>query len=349
MREPRFWYPGRDAGMGLLPGLLSPLSGLYHLIARTRLSFAHTEKAAVPIICVGNVTAGGAGKTPVAMSIASNLLLRGENVHFLSRGYGGREKGPLRVDAQVHSAQQVGDEPLLLSKVAPTWVSSDRGEGAAAAVRGGASVILMDDGLQNPSLAKDFSILVVDAAAGIGNGRLIPSGPLRETVADALAKVGVVVTIGRGHASDGLAARANARGIPVFKAVLRPVAPVELGNRRVVAFAGIGRPQKFFQTLRELRLDVVETISFPDHHSFTEKDARELLIRARELDAQLLTTEKDAVRLLHSPQGSARARLNESLLSVPVQLVVAEFPALQRLVAEAIAHARGKRGPVARA
>lgn len=342
MREPRFWYPDRGAGIGLMPRLLAPIAMIYRFASANRQRLARPEHCAVPVICIGNVTAGGAGKTPVALFIGRALQARGEVVHFLSRGYGGTERGPLRVDPAVQAAEQVGDEPILLSALAPTWVAADRPEGAAAAVRGGASIIVMDDGLQNPHLAKDFSILVIDAGVGVGNGRLIPAGPLREPIDKALAKTSAVIAIGRGHAADGLAARAAARGIPVFKAALRPLPAPELDSMRVVAFAGIGRPEKFFRTLREMRVDIIQTIAFPDHHAFTDKDAIDLMIKAREQDAHLITTQKDAARLLHAPQGSARAQLAEALHVLPIELVISDFATLQNLMADAIRLARKK-------
>lgn len=340
MREPRFWYPERDAGIGVMPRLLAPFAMIYRFVSANRQRLARPERSAVPVICIGNVTAGGAGKTPVALCLARALKAKGEEVHFLSRGYGGTERGPLRVDASVQDAAQVGDEPILLSAVAPTWVAADRPEGAAAAVRGGARVIIMDDGLQNPHLIKDFSILVVDASVGVGNGRLIPAGPLREPIDAALAKTSAVIAIGRGHAADGLAARAAARGIPVFRATLRPLPTAAFDSSRVVAFAGIGRPEKFFRTLREMRLDLAQTVAFPDHHAFTDQDAIELMIRAREEGALLITTEKDAARLLHAPAGSARAQLAEQVRSLPVELVISDFAMLQDLMTDAIRLAR---------
>ncbi|HEX7776921.1 MAG TPA: tetraacyldisaccharide 4'-kinase, partial [Parvibaculum sp.] len=241
-------------------------------------------------------------------------------------------------------AVDVGDEPLLLAAVAPTWVSADRSEGAAAAARAGASVIIMDDGLQNPSIEKDLSILVVDAVTGLGNGRLIPAGPLRERAADALTRTNAVIKVGRGHAGDGLAARARNRGIPVFSAILRAAPAPELDGTAVLAFAGIGRPEKFYGTLRELHADVVGTENFPDHHMFTERDARALMIRARDLNAMLVTTEKDHVRLRDAPQGSQRARLRDEARTVSVRALIDEFGALEALVRDAIAAGRRKLG-----
>jgi len=340
MREPRFWYPARRGTVPAAARLLFPAGYVYGLAGRMKRRAVKPDRAAVPVVCIGNITAGGAGKTPVAMTIAERLMAKGEKVHFLTRGYGGREQGPIRVDPAHHGAADVGDEPLLLAAAAPTWVAVNRPEGAAAAVRGGAGLIVMDDGFQNPSLAKDFSILVVDAAAGIGNGRLVPAGPLRERVDDALARANALVLTGRGHAGDGIAARARARGLPVFRSIVRPPAPADPGDGPFLAFAGIGRPEKFFGTLRELGAEVVETVSFADHHMYRENDAVRLLVRARELGATLITTEKDAVRLAHSPSGSARSRLAESVTRLPVRALIPDIDSLMALVTDAVARAR---------
>ncbi|PKQ04000.1 MAG: tetraacyldisaccharide 4'-kinase [Alphaproteobacteria bacterium HGW-Alphaproteobacteria-12] len=340
MREPGFWYPIRRGSTPLAARLLSPAGFLYGLAGRMRRASTKPERAAVPVICIGNVTAGGAGKTPLALTIAERFIAEGESVHFLTRGYGGREQGPIRVDPMRHDAGDVGDEPLLLAGAAPTWVSANRPEGAAAAVRGGAGLIVMDDGFQNPRLFKDFSILVIDAATGIGNGQLIPAGPLRERVDDALARASAIILTGRGHAGDGIAARARARGIPVFRSIIRPAASPDFGDGPFIAFAGIGRPEKFFQTLRETNIELTETIPFPDHHMFSESDAVRLLVRAREVGARLVTTEKDAARLAHAPGASARARLGDAVLRLPVRALVNDIDMLMALASDAVGRAR---------
>lgn len=340
MREPRFWQHARSGHVSVFPSLLAPAAWLWGAAGRLRRHYATPEQASVPIICIGNLSAGGTGKTPLALTLAERLIKSGEIVHFLTRGYGGREHGPLRVDPARDTAVDVGDEPLLLAAVAPTWVSVDRAEGAAAAARAGARLIIMDDGFQNPSLVKDLSLLVVDAHAGLGNGRLIPAGPLRERVADALARTGAVVIVGRGHAADGLAARARNRALPVFRAILRARPAPEFDGLPVLAFAGIGRPEKFYATLRELHADIVATQDFPDHHMFSESDAQSLLVRARDLKATLVTTEKDRVRLLHAPEGSARARLRDAVKTVSIRALVGDFSAFETLIRDAVAAAR---------
>jgi len=340
MREPHFWYPVSRNHLGIAARLLAPAGFLYGAAGGLKRRLVKPVQSALPVICIGNITSGGAGKTPVAMTIASLLLSQGERVHFLSRGYGGRERGPIRVDPFHHGARDVGDEPLLLATVASTWVAADRPKGAAAAERGGAGLIIMDDGFQNPSLNKDFSILVVDAAVGLGNGRLIPAGPLRENVDSALARTNAVMLTGRGHAGDGIAARARARGIPVFRSIVRPPSPLETGGGSLLAFAGIGRPDKFFQTLRDLGAEIAETVSYPDHHAYHDSDALALLVRARELNARLITTEKDAVRLTHAAPGTPLARLAEATATLPVRAHIAEIDTLMALIRDAVARAR---------
>ena len=345
MREPRFWYPPRTGAAPQLPArLLAPAGWLYGLAGRIRYRRATPERAAVPVVCIGNLTAGGTGKTPLALTLAERLIAAGENVHFLTRGYGGRERGPIRVDPARHGAADVGDEPLLLAAIAPAWVSARRPEGAAAAVRGGAQLIVMDDGFQNPHLVKDFSILVVDAATGVGNGRLIPAGPLRERIDGAVARAQAVILNGRGHAADGIAARARARGLPVFNAITRPATPPGLGDLPLLAFAGIGRPERFYRTLADLGAEVAETVDFADHHMYSERDALHLLVRARERGLRLITTEKDAVRLAHAPAGSARARLRDAAMQLPVRALIANIDTLMALIDDATRRARRRRG-----
>jgi tetraacyldisaccharide 4'-kinase len=252
----------------------------------------------VPVVCVGNFTAGGAGKTPTALRLAAMLRAAGESPVFLTRGYGGRLSGPLRVEAQ-HESPEVGDEPLLLARTAPTIVSRDRPAGARLAARQGASVIVMDDGLQNPSLAKDLSIAVVDGAAGFGNRMPLPSGPLRAPLAAQWPRADAVLIIGDGAAGVAVAREARALGKSVWHGRLSPAsdAAARLHGRRVLAFAGIGRPEKAFETVRECGAEVVATRAFPDHHAFSAADVAALRTEARRRELMLVTTEKDLVRL----------------------------------------------------
>ncbi|MEQ9144083.1 MAG: tetraacyldisaccharide 4'-kinase [Parvibaculaceae bacterium] len=301
MRSPAFWYPGRQPSFVATASrvALAPAALLYGMGARLRQRFTVPERVSVPVICVGNFTAGGAGKTPVSLTVSDRLRALGETPHFLSRGYGGSEEGPLQVDPQHHSSAEVGDEPLLLAAHGPAWIARERVAGAHAAEQAGATVILMDDGFQNPTLHKDLSLVVVDTDAGLGNGRVMPAGPLREPLAPALARTGALVALGARDLDAGLAAAAATSALPVLRARLAPSteARARLEGRRVVAFAGIGRPEKFFATLREVKAEIVGTRAFADHHPFSEGDASALLTLARENDAALVTTEKDAVRL----------------------------------------------------
>jgi tetraacyldisaccharide 4'-kinase len=304
MRTPDFWYrePGAAAAM------LAPIAGLYALGAGLKTRFARPYRAAGPVICVGNIVAGGAGKTPVALALAS--LLEGREVAFLSRGYGGSEAGPLRVEAYRHRAEEVGDEPLLLARAAPTWVSRNRADGARAAAEAGAEIIIMDDGFQNPSLAKDFSVIVVDGATGFGNGRLVPAGPLREPVGAGLARADALVIVG--DDKTGIADNLHP-DFPVLAARLAPTSDAEfLSGKRVVAIAGIGRPAKFFATLEEMGCTVAAHHAFADHHRYTTGEIMQICVEAAALDATPVTTEKDWVRL---PQPT-RAKVQ----TVPVTL-----------------------------
>lgn len=287
MRAPAFWYTERP---GLRAALLWPLALLWRMAARRRQARGLPQSVGVPVICVGNLTVGGTGKSPTVMALVAELQARGYAPHVLSRGYGGRLDGPVRV-APSHGAADVGDEPVMLSAFAPVWVARDRVAGARAAVAEGAGALILDDGFQDPALAKDLSILVVDAATGFGNGCLLPAGPLREPVADGLARADLVLRLGEGEGPD-------TGELPVAEA---EIAPLETGmpwrGLRVVAFAGIGRPQKVFDTLRDLGADLVATHAFGDHEPYPDAVLHRLLREAQAANARLVTTEKDAARL----------------------------------------------------
>jgi tetraacyldisaccharide 4'-kinase len=257
-------------------------------------------RVAVPTICVGNLTAGGAGKTPVVLSLAALLSARGKRPHILSRGYGGSLKGPLQVDPAHHSAREVGDEPLLLAAAAPCWIGADRVASARAAIAAGADILLLDDGFQNPALHYDVALVVIDGGYGIGNGRVMPAGPLREPVAPALQRASAVVMIG------ACEKRIELGGLPILSAQLAPVEGDALKGQRVVAFAGIGRPAKFFATLTALGATLAATHDFPDHHPYSESDFVSLAADAEAENAILVTTEKDWVRL--SPRWCEKIR-----------------------------------------
>jgi tetraacyldisaccharide 4'-kinase len=289
MRAPDFWY----GSAGTAAAALAPLGWLYGFAGTLRRAVARPLAVGVPVVCIGNLVAGGAGKTPVALAIAA--LLAARRPAFLTRGYGGRLRGPVQVDARRHTVAEVGDEALLLAAAAPTFVARDRVAGARLAAKSGAGVIVMDDGFQNPGLRKDLSLIVIDDTTGFGNGRLIPAGPLREPPGPALERAQGVVLVGEDV--EGLAGRLPT-ALPVFGARLVPAPGAEaLADRRVYAFAGIGRPAKFFGTLAAMGCDIVAARPFADHHRYREAEIDEIVYEAAARDAMPVTTAKDAVRL----------------------------------------------------
>jgi tetraacyldisaccharide 4'-kinase len=287
LSPPDFW-----SRSGLVPSLLKPAARAYAALGAVRHAFTTPYRAPVPVICVGNLVAGGAGKTPVAESLAKLLIARDRHPAILSRGYGGSESGPVRVDATKHRASAVGDEPLMLSRLAPVWVAHDRVAAARAAIATGADCLVMDDGFQNPSLAKDLSLLVIDGAYGLGNGEVMPAGPLREPAVRALARADAVVLIG-----EDFFDLAHWITKPVLRAALKPVNIADFDGRRVVAFAGIGRPEKFFSTLEACGASVLARHGFPDHHAYSEAELRNLAKEAAAKAATLVTTTKDRTRM----------------------------------------------------
>lgn len=287
MKAPAFWYHP----FGFKAALLSPFSCLYGLFALIHRVCAKPQSVDVPVICLGNVTIGGAGKTPCVMALTKLLQYQGYQVHILSRGYGGRLKGPVRVDPEAHTDLDVGDEPLLLSRIAPTWVAKNRYSGARAAQADGAKIIVMDDGLQNNELHKDFNILIVDHTLGFGNGALLPSGPLREPVKTAINKAQALFLTGRTlGGSTKLIHQSTYR-------VTTHLVSDKLAHKRLFAFSGIAHPQKFYDSLKDMKIELVGTRDFPDHHHFTHEELQSLVKRAKEESAILVTTEKDWVRL----------------------------------------------------
>ncbi len=291
MRPPAFWQDP-DAGAAAL--LLSPLGWVTGRITRRRLS-RPAWRAPVPVICCGNLSVGGAGKTTLALDLLTRLRARGVRVHALTRGYGGTARELLRVDAATHDATLVGDEALLLAASAPTWVAADRAAAARAAVAQGAQCLVLDDGRQHPGLAHDATLLVIDGAIGFGNGRLLPAGPLRESVEHGAARAHAAILIG----PDLRAARARLPPrLPVLRAELVMAAQAHaLRGRRLAAFAGIGRPEKFFGALEAIGLQLVQRAGFPDHHRYGAAELDRLAARAQAANATLVTTPKDAVRL----------------------------------------------------
>jgi len=324
MREPGFWWRRSLAG-----ALLAPAGALYGAVSAARMRRPGV-RAAVPVICVGNLTLGGSGKTPTAIAIAQLLKDRGHTPVMLTRGYGGRERGPLRVTPQAR-AETVGDEPLLLARAAPTIVAADRPAGAALAVEHGADVIVMDDGLQNPSLQKDLSLAVVDGRRGIGNGRVFPAGPLRAPLAAQLRHIDAALIVGEADGAAPVIAVTLAHHRPVFHAALAPdpLTVAQWRGRRVLAFAGIGDPQKFFDTLAEAGIDTAIRRAFPDHHRYTAQEAAALIATAERDRLHLLTTEKDLVRIAGDAALTALAARASAL---PVTLELREPQAFASFV-----------------
>jgi tetraacyldisaccharide 4'-kinase len=290
---PAFW----ERPPGLLADLLQPAGAAWDAVARLRRVLARSYCAPVPVVCVGNLVAGGTGKTPVALALSTWLTRRGVPVHVVTRGYGGYLRGPVRVDATRHDALAVGDEALLLAARAPCWVARDRSAGARAAVAAGARAIVLDDGFQNPTISKTLALIVLDAEYGFGNGRVIPAGPLRENLRSGLARADAVVLLTDEAEAGGPEELGAAIELPVIRAALAPVAGERFAGSRLLAFAGIGRPDKFFTSLRTLDAILVDTRAFPDHHPFRAAEIDALRRDAARLGARLITTRKDIVRL----------------------------------------------------
>jgi tetraacyldisaccharide 4'-kinase len=327
LEEPGWWYGGTP---DVRARLLAPLGALYGWIAQSRYRRSEPYRARLPVICVGNFTAGGTGKTPLAIAIARLLLQRGVKPAFLTRGYGGSEPGPIWVPAEESrdAARRFGDEPLLLARVAPTLVARDRSAGARAIEKSGRGIdaIVMDDGLQNGALAKDLAIAVVDGGRGLGNGEVIPAGPLRAPFEFQLGLVDAIVV--REPEEDGTAAASvherMRRGFlgPVLAARVGPSGDTSwLAGRPVVAFAGIANPERFFSLTERLGARVIERVSFPDHHAFSPADAERLFAIAREKACDLITTEKDHARLSGT---DGMAVLAGATRTLPIQMVFEE-------------------------
>ncbi len=317
MRAPEFWA-GHDRMAKLAIAALTPIGWVYGATVAYKAARMRPYRSKAKVICVGNLTAGGAGKTPVSIAIARALIARGCKTFILTRGYGGRMRGPALIDLQAELASETGDEALVLAAAAPTIVARDRAAGAQLAEKHRADAIVMDDGHQNFSLAKDLSLVVVDAEEAFGNGRMLPAGPLREPVPAGLQRADAVVLVG--HADMWFPNFTK----PVLRALLAPVDVLGLAGKRVLAFAGIGRPEKFFQTLQMLGADLIETRSFADHHVYTASEMGRLRAKARSSDSMLVTTEKDYVRLAPAER--------EAIRYLPVRAAFSEPAALDRLL-----------------
>jgi len=326
VKGPHFWSAGLDPSSReaapLTRALLTPLTWLYLQGFNRKLARAVPTRVAARVICIGNLTAGGAGKTPVAEAIRERITAQGLRAATLSRGHGGREPGPLKVAPSLHTFRDVGDEPLLLAATGEAWIGRDRAAAAQAMTEAGTRVILMDDGHQNPSLAKDFTFVVIDAGAPFGNGHVLPKGPLREPVASGLARADAIILMGEGP----VPAKVTASGKPVLRAHLSASEAAPSGP--LVAFAGIGRPQKFFDSLKAAGGDVKDEVPFADHHPYTSGDLNLLRDLAARDGARLITTSKDHVRL--------PADMRTATLVFPVKAVFEDEAALDALLAPLI-------------
>jgi tetraacyldisaccharide 4'-kinase len=336
MREPTFWYRPSS----LISLLLTPLGALYGMVAARRLQREGLD-AGIPVLCVGNYHVGGAGKTPAVLALAKLLRDLGETPVVLSRGYGGRLRGPVKVDPERHVAADVGDEPLMLARTVPVMVARDRINGLALAKSQGATVILMDDGFQNPAIAKDVSLIVIDSDRGLGNGRLLPAGPLRAPLLPQLDRTDALIVIGDGTAAGAVAAAIAAQEKPVLSAHLRAddAAVAALRGKRVLAFAGIGDPGRFFRTLRTSGIEIVRERAFADHHRFSQAEIDTLIADAKRDALTLVTTEKDLARLRNA---GGLPNWAKDILPFAVTLEFDNAVKLQRFVSGRLFQARGR-------
>ena len=337
MREPAFWYRPPS----LMSRLLMPLGAVYGQVAAWRMHGRGFD-AGIPVICVGNYHTGGAGKTPTVLALTKLLRELGETPIVLSRGYGGKWQGPVKVDPERHVAANVGDEPLMLALTVPVVIARDRVGGVALARSQGASVILMDDGFQNPAISKDASIIVIDGDRGLGNACVFPAGPLRAPLAPQLDRTDALIVIGDGSAASAVAAAIAARAKPVLSARLVPDAAslARFAGKRVLAFAGIGDPKRFFRTLRGAGIDVAQERVFADHHAFSREEIEALIAEAARDGLTLVTTEKDIARLRGVEAIAASVR---DILAFAVTLAFDDAASLRKFVAEQLFKAREKK------
>jgi len=291
LRAPSFWYKKENS---LFSMLLFPISIIYRLISFIHFVLSKTKKASIPVICIGNIVVGGAGKTPVALKIGKILKLSGYSPHFLTRGYSGKIKNNLKVKSH-HSAEEVGDESLILSSVAPTWIGANRIKSALLAKNNKADCLILDDGFQNPNIFKDFSIIVIDGKQGFGNARVLPSGPLRESIKRGMKRANAVIIIGKDEVNIKETIPSS---IPCFLGKFDVSKNEEIfKGKNVTAFAGIAYPIKFFETLKNQGANILKSITFPDHYIYKENDLLKLVEISNNNKSILVTTKKDLIRI----------------------------------------------------
>jgi len=337
MREPGFWH--RPSSFVSL--LLLPLGALYGAVAARRLQRQGFD-AGIPVLCVGNYHVGGAGKTPMVLALTRMLRDLGETPVVLSRGYGGRLHGPVRVDPDRHAAADIGDEPLMMARTVPVVVARDRISGVALARSQGASVILMDDGFQNPAITKDASLIVIDGDRGLGNGLVFPAGPLRAPLPPQLARTDALIVVGDGAAAAPVATAIAAQGRPVLSARLRAddASVASLRGKRVLAFAGIGDPVRFFRTLRASGIEIVRERAFADHHPYAQAEIEALIAEAKPDALTLVTTEKDLARLR---SGGRLTPYAQEIVPFAVTLEFDDTAKLRTFVTDRLFKARNKK------
>lgn len=335
MHEPAFWYQAPS----LTSRLLMPLGAVYGAVAARRLAREGID-AGIPVLCVGNYHVGGAGKTPAVLALVRLLREAGEAPVVLSRGHGGKLRGPVKVDSGRHAASDVGDEPLMMARSAPVVVARDRADGVALARSQGASVIVMDDGFQNPAIAKDASLIVIDGDRGLGNACVFPAGPLRAPLPPQLARTDALIIVGDGAAANAVAASIAAQGGLVLRAHLVPneACVAALRGKRVLAFAGIGDPGRFFRTLRSNGVDVAAERVFADHHPFSENEIEALVAAGKRDGLTLVTTEKDLARLQRYGEPPVR-----DIMPFAVTLRFDDEPKLLRFAADRLFRSRAKK------
>jgi tetraacyldisaccharide 4'-kinase len=341
MKAPRFWWRDRRTAAATL---LAPLAGIYGSYAGWRMLRSPNYRAPVPVICVGSFTVGGDGKTPAAIAAGTVAVELGHRPGFLTRGYRAAAAGPLLVDLLRDDSHTTGDEPRLLAALGPTVISPDRPAGARLLAETGVNIIIMDDGFQNPHLAKDLSVVVADGEAGLGNRMVTPAGPLRAPLAVQLRQADALLLIGEGTAAADIARMATGAGVPLLRARLVPDTPEKWDGKAVHAFAGIGRPEKFFASLERAGARLVQRTAFPDHHFFTEEEARTLLSQADAAGATLVTTAKDHARLRDEAGALGQLRRRSQVFAVSLEFQ--EIRELRRLIETAMADQRGGNGSV---